>query len=88
MTVKVQFIVFTLDTFVLNKRGRTGGGGSTASPTCLNQHTVDTLLKANSSTYGRHNKTPLNAHTNAVFLHSRKQTIPLGGRRHFQGLKK
>ena len=27
MTIKVQFIVFTLDTFVLNKRGRAGGGG-------------------------------------------------------------
>ena len=84
MTIKGS-VVFTLDTFVLNIRGR--GGGGAASPTRLNQHTVDTLLKADSSTYGRHHKTMLKSHTDSVCLHSCKQTIPLGGRGHFQGLR-
>ena len=62
-------------------------GAGAASPTRLNQHTVDTLLKADSSTYGRHHKTMLKSHTDSVCLHSCKQTIPLGGRGHFQGLR-
>ena len=82
MTIKVQCSLYSGHLCVEYK----GARGGAASPTCLNQHTVDTLLKADSSTYGRHNKTPLNAHANSVFLHSREQTIPLGGRRHFQGL--
>ena len=28
-----------------------------------------------------------NSHTNSVFLHSRKRTIPLGGRGHFLGVR-
>ena len=87
MTIKVQCSLFSGHLCVEHKGAR-GRGGGTASPTCLNQHTLDTLLKADSSTYGHHNKTPLNGHTNSVFFKSRKQTIPLGGRRHFQGLKK
>ena len=54
MTIKVQCSLFPGHLCVEHKGAR--GGGGTASPTCLNQHTLDTLLKADSSTYGHHNK--------------------------------